>query len=592
MPPVTMRSRSSVVLQCLAVAACGSWCVDGLRQRPWRMVDVVAVAEKLQPDWAASVIDRMPDSRLRLYCTGDLPVDAPCVQTERVGSEEYAFLKHIVDNYDMLAEVTIFTPFDIAARSDKQERLESLVQLLDNPFKQDMFRSLVGFKSEPFQYFPVQPVWDGQGRKEVCGPTVRPFGAWYRRFINTTDLGWKRINCTAAALGNVFAVRADRIRRVPLSVYEGLMREVEHCRGHSSNLIGYYMERSWAALFADRCHRAQAYQNLATPPQSPPLQLRAKPAAVKAAQNIPVLPQQQHHQAEAKPVVAQAAQNIPVPLQQQQQQQQHQVTAKPVVAQAPKPTRSIDLVVASYSAPLDWIEPQLAKLPGARLHLYCKGGSTDPRCIQVENVGTEEYAFFTHILRHWNDLADITIFSKDNMADTETYHPTALECLNYITNNLSDTTSRNAFQGYMSRLWFPVTEHFELFKYHASSHGKVKNLCRPSVSPFGPWYLRFINPDDTNYEHMHCTAASMHGIFAVSRDRIRRLPRSRFVDLIEEVETCRGYNAFTAGHYMERSWAPLFAERCHDEEARRTMAGTDQIGLQQFYDKFKKAKVE
>jgi len=471
-------------------------------------VDIVAVADAIQPEWVDAVLERVPDARLRLYCTGEPPLVAPCVPTEHVGSEEYAFLKHIVDNYNELTDVTIFTPRDLPTNQGKQGQLERILQRLDRTTKQYSFAGLFSGN-----YLPLHPFWDGPA--EACGPTIRPFGKWYYRYINATDTSWSHINCTAATLGNTFAVSADRIRRIPLSLYKGLMREVEHCRGSGSKVTGYYIERSWASLFAERCHTEEAMIALNEMTGSRTKQI-----------------------------------------------------APAMHAKEPLPKQTIDLVVASYDAPLDWIEPQLAKLPGARLHLYCKGNSTDPRCIPMENVGTEEYAFLVHILRHYNDLADITIFTKDNMVDTGYYKPTALESLNTITSKLEDTETRNTFQGFLANVWFPFTEKFDAFKYHSSSSdGKVKMLCRPSLSPYGPWYKRFINPDDTNYTRMYCTAASMHGIFAVSRDRIRRIPRARFVDLLEEVEFCRGHNAFTAGHYMERSWAPLFAERCHNKEA-------------------------
>jgi len=543
-----MRGHAPAAWLHLAAAALLPWCAQGLRRRAIR-VDIVAVAESLQPQWVEPVLRKMWDTRLRLYCTGDPPLDAPCRPIERVGSEEYAFLKHIVDNYHALADVTIFTPRDLPTSALKQRRLEDIVRRLDLPEKQKAF---VGFESQ--NYFPLTGHWDGPA--ETCGPTVRPFGKWYARFVNATDLSLSRMQCTAAALGNVFAVTAERIRRNPLHLYQGLMREVEHCRGRSSQVIGYYIERSWAAMFAEQCHMSEARANFNAAPAAR-VQLREQPLW-QARASLKASPAKQAQQRE----------------------------------QILKPNTSIDLVVASYSAPLDWVQPQLDKLPGARLHLYCKGASKDPRCIHLDNVGTEEYAFLVHILRHYDNLADITVFTKDNMVETSYYHPTALDCLNNITNQLADTKVRNTFQGYMARLWYPVTENFDQFKYHASSSdGKVKLLCRPSISPFGPWYKRFINPDDTNYAHMHCTASSMHGIFAVSRDRVRRIPRARFVDLLSEVEYCRGQNAFAAGHYFERSWAPLFAERCHNQEAAATMKGTNQANLHRFWASFDNAAV-
>lgn len=485
--------------------------VSGLRRRDVK-VDLVTVADSLQPDWVPPLLRKSPDTRLRLYCTGKAPLDAPCTASR--GRSERIFLKHIVENYDELAPVTIFAPKDVQAKGYKLEYVEDLAKDLRKGRD-------ASFLARPFH--PIGPAYDGP--QEACGPSVRPFGKWYQRFVNASDGGWQHIGCTAAALGNVFAVSAERIQRQPLETYKGMLAEMERC--DKSLTTAYFVERSWAALFSEKCHdeEGRAY-------------LQARASGTEA-----------------------------------------------VMLHRPAPKTTIDLVVASYNAPLAWIEDQLQKLPGARLRLYCKGPVKDPRCIRMENVGTEEYAYLTHMVKHYDDLADITIFSKDNMLDTGFYKPTMLETLNLITDQLADTNVRNSFSGYLAHNWYPLGPNWDLFKYHASStDNKIKYLCRPSVSPFGPWYKRFVNPEDTNLSHLQCTAVSMHGIFAVSRDRIRRIPKARFEEIIKEVERCRGNNAFTAGHYLERSWAPLFAERCHQEEAEAALRKATH--LQQWYKQF------
>jgi len=498
-------------------------------------VDLIVVTHSsLQPSWVDPALRHLPHARLWLYCRGDGPVDPPCTRTGRIGGEEHAFLKHIVSRYDKLADLTIFTPLDLPANPTKMERLDKLLRAMQS-YRADL--PVPAFAAH--EYYPVTRKYDEPS--ELCGPSLRPFGPWYLRFVNASDVDFERLACTAATLGNVFAVRLDRLRTLPRRAYENMLAEVEHCGEDSSPLVGYYLERSWAAMFSDQCHGKEASESL----------LR-----LHGGHQLP--------------------------------HEQLQVHATHVGTPERLSNRSVDFVVASYTAPLDWLEGQLEKLPGARLHLYCKGNSTDPRCIHLENVGTEEYAFLVHILRHYDDLADITVFTKDNMVERDYYHPTMLDCLNHITDKLNETCFRNKFQGFEAKIWFPISERFDLFRYHASAaDGRVKLLCRPTISPYGNWYRHFINASDGSFEHMNCVASSMHGIFAVSKERIRRIPRPQFVDLLEEVESCRGHNAFTVGHYMERSWSMLFSNTCHINQALSALQRS-QNGITWFNKRFER----
>jgi len=238
----------------------------------------------------------------------------------------------------------------------------------------------------------------------------------------------------------------------------------------------------------------------------------------------------------------------------------------------------MELVVATYKAKLDWIPAVLEQLPGTKLHLYCKGNKTnDPRCIHMENVGTEEFAYFKHILDRWDSLPDITIFSIDNLESDVNYKPTNRECLEHVVDGLRTPEARAEFSGFLARAYFPVTGNFDIMQYHASSGEAAGPLCAPSVRPYGKWYLKYINPADSTLKHLECTTASMHGIFAVSASRIRSIPKERYMALQEEVERCRGNNAFVAGHFMERSWAPLFETQCHTAEAYANLHATSEI---------------
>ncbi len=47
-------------------------------------------------------------TKLRLYCSGE-KLDSRCEAMPNFGGENYVSLRHIVDHYDNLADVTVFT---------------------------------------------------------------------------------------------------------------------------------------------------------------------------------------------------------------------------------------------------------------------------------------------------------------------------------------------------------------------------------------------------------------------------------------------------------------------------------------------------
>mmetsp|Transcript_66810 Transcript_66810/g.201701 ORF Transcript_66810/g.201701 Transcript_66810/m.201701 type:complete len:544 (+) Transcript_66810:79-1710(+) len=480
------------------------------RPSPGVSVDLVVSATNGSLGWLDSTLQALPAAKLWLYCKGDASQDPRCIRTDSTVSDENTILTHIVERYEDLAKITIFVS-DKALKLD--DSLKQLVSNLGSPEQQLSFKGILAKI-----YYPVYAKYDVS---TSCGASIRPFGRWYLRYVNQSDWNMDHLTCAAAAMYNTFAVDADAIRRHPESLYWAMLEEVENCRGFADNAAGRYVERSWSALFSDSCHRDEAKVNLEG------LQSRRSQAAMLVA-----------------PRGAQLSQ------------------------QAPSSPRTLDLVVATYSANLDWVDATLRQMPGARLRLYCKGNvSQDPRCIRMENVGTEEYAYFTHILDNWDNLADITIFTIDNMQNAAHYKPTNWECLQGVVQRFNSAEKQGSFHGYHAVSYFPLSGRYDISKYHASAGEEKVDLCRPSASPYGNWYRRFINPSDPWLRRVNCTTASMHGIFAVTKDRIRRHPKSRYSDLLREVELCRGFNAFVAGHYMERSWAPMFEDVCHFEEA-------------------------
>jgi hypothetical protein len=92
---------------------------------------------------------------------------------------------------------------------------------------------------------------------------------------------------------------------------------------------------------------------------------------------------------------------------------------------------SIDMVIARYNERIDWIN----KIKNKDIHilLYNKGNpvplSKKYETILLPNVGRESHTYLTHIINHYDHLADTTIFTQGDPFD---HSPDFLQLLNHI----------------------------------------------------------------------------------------------------------------------------------------------------------------
>ncbi|CAK0881418.1 unnamed protein product [Prorocentrum cordatum] len=215
----------------------------------------------------------------------------------------------------------------------------------------------------------------------------------------------------------------------------------------------------------------------------------------------------------------------------------------------------MDLVIVGFRENLSWIEGVVANItPPPRVKLICKGELiNDQRCQRIENRGTEEFGFLSHIIENYEKLAPITMFMGANPLNTA-FDCIAWRSLHYVLAQVDTVQKRMAFPGFVALRVSGFDPDFDVWHYHAHADGETSKLCRPSVSPFGEWYQRVV---ERNLSKAACAGQSSSGIFAVSAGQIRRYGVAHYERLREEVLRCPG-NAFTAGHYIERSWMPMF----------------------------------
>lgn len=169
-----------------------------------------------------------------------------------VGREGHTYLHHIIQNYDNLAEITIFLPGscqDNPPHVNKKEKTNELVELVLKTNNTVLLGPTMGQPIRDAFYDFELDEWEGtniDNSKHVPAHDLkpcpeRPFGRWY-------DANFKGIDDVyVVCFAGIFAVSRKDIRRHPRSKYEKLIKYVDD---HPNPEAGHFLERAWGAVFS------------------------------------------------------------------------------------------------------------------------------------------------------------------------------------------------------------------------------------------------------------------------------------------------------------------------------------------------------
>ncbi|CAE8668260.1 unnamed protein product [Polarella glacialis] len=198
------------------------------------------------------------------------------------------------------------------------------------------------------------------------------------------------------------------------------------------------------------------------------------------------------------------------------------------------------------------------------VRLYCKGNLIqDSRCMRIENIGAEEFAYLTHIIDFYDRLAPITIFTLGSIYNDQWKF---LKCrkLNFVLSQIDTPEKRARFSGFATMAhqapdsFMEFEGYFKLESYRQHAGGPNAPACRASKFPLDKWFKEFVNVSLENARHI---GVLYNPIFAVSRERIHRFPKADYEKLIQEVLRCKDHEhagVIEAGHFLERSWKAMF----------------------------------
>jgi len=171
------------------------------------------------------------------------------IDLPNVGREGHTHLYHIINNYDNLADVTMFIPGSWKLPNKQGWTIEYLKKLKETNttvlFTQGGLKNIKKILYD----FTLDEWLSTDDKNKELNPTkklllseIRPFGLWYEKHFQHFDHDdIKVINY----LG-IFAVDKKHVLQNNLELYQGLYDELNT---HHNPEVGHYLERAWGSVF-------------------------------------------------------------------------------------------------------------------------------------------------------------------------------------------------------------------------------------------------------------------------------------------------------------------------------------------------------
>ena len=165
-----------------------------------------------------------------------------------VGREGHAYFYHIIQNYDNLADITIFLPgsVNLPHKYDKSKNVVNAAKTKNHSVMSCGMRDDTSDRSGEYDFKIDNYLSSDENNKKINADTsmeiskIRPFGKW---FDATFTNGEKN---TCIGRNAVFAISKQDILQKSKSYYESMMSQLST---HQNPETIHYFERSWYAVF-------------------------------------------------------------------------------------------------------------------------------------------------------------------------------------------------------------------------------------------------------------------------------------------------------------------------------------------------------
>ena len=215
--------------------------------------------------------------------------------------------------------------------------------------------------------------------------------------------------------------------------------------------------------------------------------------------------------------------------------------------------KELECVIARYNENTDWFKEE----PFNHFDMICynKGPKLPDNCftetckvINLDNVGRCDHTYLYHIIKNYNNLADVTIFLPASCMDSHKKEFT-FNVIKHVLETKTTVLQGGILNDVRSHLY-----NFTLDEWKATNQKNIEvnpesQLEKSPIRPFGKWY-------DANFgSELKIKVFCFYGIIAVAREHIIQHPIERYEKLIKYVSNSSNPEA---GHYMERSWGAIF----------------------------------
>lgn len=168
------------------------------------------------------------------------------IKLENIGRCDATYIYHIINNYDNLANVTVFLPgsVNLLYKHKKSTQLINEIETHhDTVFVSEFYNNI---KNELYDF--QLDNWQSTYKKnkeinpesKLTPASIRPFGKWYESIFGN-------IVTHHVSYGGILGISKKDITKHSKQYYKKLYQEFDD---NSSNPeVGHYFERSWEAVF-------------------------------------------------------------------------------------------------------------------------------------------------------------------------------------------------------------------------------------------------------------------------------------------------------------------------------------------------------
>lgn len=218
----------------------------------------------------------------------------------------------------------------------------------------------------------------------------------------------------------------------------------------------------------------------------------------------------------------------------------------------PFESNKIEIVISRYNENLEWLDNELFNYP---VIIYNKGINNNfykpnqHKIIKLKNIGRTSHTILYHIIKNYNNLAELTVFLHGSSNNTRKYN-NVKKLMKLVTkSNKSVFFSQVYYDSIQTQLYdFKIDEYASSDKDNYNLNNET-TLVKSNIRPFGKWYDKMFG------SHVITHHFAETDLIAVSKKHILQHPIEHYKRLIQE--TKMGSNPET-GHYFERSWEAVF----------------------------------